>query len=529
MLVSSGCTGVATADGGTGGGGATSTGGGSGAMGGGAAPGGGSSGGTGGGSGAGTGGGGSAGDAGLGPSLTDFCNQYPAAICAVKVACGLYSDAGFDVCMNTEGHNIADWCGRADAGAVQYFPASAQQCLDETKLSPPSCLVGVFGCGINEYIGASPFSADPNECGGATCAPNAFCNEDCNDPQCLTGRQIGQSCEEGTRPYSKCDTDAGYCLADDGGYGGPTAVCRPFPGLGMPCPLGICGPGQQCTGVACQALLPRDAPCTNSVFCFDEVCRPIDGRCGTLDAGAPCISGDDCSAYPDLSNLCVGLALAPDGGVADAGVCGPRPKHGDSCSADWSRFINWICPPGDSCLDGKCRTLTPFTAPAGSECVIRPFGDVLAPFFGFAYCQPGLECMPAADAHPPQTGRCGTPLPLGAPCRDLFNCASLFCSNPDGGPLTCQPISQLHEPCGECVAELTCTLNRDAGTHWCAPRIANGDNCPGFATCAGGYCDAPDYTCHAYSTGACGYGYQCESGWCSGGQCAPVGTCRASY
>jgi hypothetical protein len=282
----------------------------------------------------------------------------------------------------------------------------------------------------------------------------------------------------------------------------------------------------------CQALLPRDAPCTDGSLCADRVCRPTDLRCGALAAGTSCLAPGDCALGLDAVNLCIGLTRAADGGIVDAGVCGPRPKHGDPCSSDWAQFTGVACPAGDACLDGQCRTLTPFTGALGSECPTRPYGIVFAPYYGFAYCKNGLTCLPDATARPPQTGRCAMALPLGAECRDTFNCVSLVCGAADGGfqqPYVCLPRAGLNEPCGTCLQELTCIRDLDAGTSTCQPPPANGGNCASFANCANGYCEFPDFTCHPYSSGACAYGYQCESGFCSGGQCAAVGACLASY
>lgn len=472
------------------------------------------------------GGGGSSADAG--PSLGEFCAQYPGAICALKVACGQYSDAGFTACVHDQTRMIADYCGRVDAGSILYAPAAAQSCLDATKLSPVVCLVGSFGCGINVVLGVSPFVANARQCGAETCAPSAFCNDDCLTPLCVPGRQVGQSCEEEKRPYALCDKDAGYCRADDGGYGGPTAVCRPFVGLGMFCEFDTCAPGQVCWAGVCETIGGRDAPCTGYGECFDNVCRATDQRCGALDAGSPCIAGEDCGFGADTANFCVGLALAADGGVADAGRCAPRPKHGEPCAYEWTPRSSQPCPAGDACLDGQCRTLTTFTAPVGSECPVRPWGITTAPYLGFAYCQPGLVCLRDPTAHLPKTGHCGPVLQPGEECSDDLDCTTLLCTSRDGGPSTCQWRLGLHAPCGQCFAELTCALN-DAGTSWCVPPVANGEDCEVYATCANGYCEYPDWRCKPYATGACTAEYQCESSFCSGGQCVPVGACRAPY
>src|SRR5262249_38291390 len=150
--------------------------------------------------------------------------------------------------------------------------------------------------------------------------------------------------------------------------GGPTAICRPWPDAGAPCNYGECGPRRACVAGMCADLLPHDAPCTDFGQCAEQVCRPTEMRCGALDAGARCLSPLDCAGYDlDTTRVCVGLTRTDDGGIADAGVCGPRPKHGEACSNDWSLFTGTACPVGDACLDGQCRALTPFTAPAGSE------------------------------------------------------------------------------------------------------------------------------------------------------------------
>jgi hypothetical protein len=328
---------------------------------------------------------------------------------------------------------------------------------------------------------------------------------------------LGERCSEVTRPYLRCDPAQGQCLPEgDGGFS-----CVAFAPTGAPCTGSECAPTDFCRFDSstlesrCAAKLDAGAPCGPNDACKEIFCTSA-GVCGPLPTGASCRSQGECltSGAPQA---CVGVRRSTDGGVIP-GQCGPARQLGESCTSlecDQSKAL--------ACSDGVCRPLTPFSLDAGAECLLRPWGVVEAPFYGFATCARDLACLPDVTAHPPQTGRCGLPLGLGAPCRDVQSCrAGLDCAEqPDGGARQCAPLRARGQTCGftfPCDLDSRCVDLTDAGTR-CEPLGTAGAPCgyggecaPGLA-CGGNTCVAPN--------GGCQYDFECLGGACQ------VGVCRA--
>ncbi|HEY0881202.1 MAG TPA: hypothetical protein VGD87_06720, partial [Archangium sp.] len=488
---------------------------------------------TGGGGGGLTGGGGGSTGGGGGTSiqpvsLGQFCNQYVSAACAHRVACGRYSDAGLDLCEERERLSLGDVCRRADAGYVQFDGVQAAQCLEWLGLPQKSCLGSswspcgaVLGAGLSTAV-RGIFNRAPDACGAMTCATGTRCNDDCANPQCLGPLPLGASCSGGVDGLTRDCVEETRCDSADGGA---EYTCLGALARGAPCGTLACNDADYCDFNAstpvCTARLPREAACTTAFSCVDSVCRS-DRRCGALAAGARCVSGADCGNGIESTNVCVGLQVA-DGGLLDAGVCGPRPRLGEACGLAWAASFNpCSLRQGEQCLDGRCTRLDAYSRPEGAECVLRPWGTVAAPFYGFGVCAPGLACRPSPTAHAPYTGRCQQPLPQGSACRDEHECApGLGCLSVADGGRQCERFGRLGEACtyGTCLEEFDCKGQGDGGSA-CVPFSALDAGCGGFGSCVpGATCN--EGVCEPLSPAgaACSSEYSCASGVCQLGRC----------
>ncbi len=496
-------------DGGTGGG---SQGGGTGGSGGGGAMGGG-------------GGGGGSVDAGPFVTLTEFCANITRVLCEQRIACGQYDDAGFTLCTEREARQVSDLCRRATAGSVQFDGFAAAQCLAPNPVTPGSCIFGACpqlrGRGLSPFGNEGIFSQAPNQCGASTCTTGTACDERCHGPQCLPLRQRGQSCGTSSSEFNRVCVSGTECASLDGG----PPLCLDFAPTGGDCSRLSCAPSDSCDSngpnSTCVAKLLREASCTQPFVCLEGVCRS-DGHCGALDAGAACVSGRDCGGYAQNSNVCLRLSLSADGGLLDAGVCGPRPAIGEPCARNWAQSFD-ACRSslGEACLDGVCSLQTPASRPAGAECARRPYGYVAAPLFGFGACRAGLTCLAAATPTI-ATGRCQPMLQSGSLCTDEAQCTpGLGCVSVDGGPQTCQHRGVLGAACQQstCLSELNCEQASDGGPT-CVPLAAPGESCSGYASCVDqAQCTANVCEALAPTGGSCLSGAECVSSNCQLGAC----------
>jgi hypothetical protein len=366
------------------------------------------------------------------------------------------------------------------------------------------------------------FNTRPNACGASTC-DGGFCDQACTGPACQPFRAIGQPCGENAHPIAQCDRRISECGTLDAG----PLECLPLARAGESCENVGCAAGTRCVftpTVRCVPTLDAGASCQPTDPCADGPCR-TDGICGPKPIGASCASSIDCGDFQS-SNICLGLTLASDGGVLTPGQCQPRPRLGQACDYAWSVGTD-PCDMslGQGCIDGTCRQLTPFSQPAGTECPIRSYGRVEAPFYGFAICARGLACLPSTTAHAPKTGRCGPALQPGAPCRDVFMCApGNECLVVSDGGRECVHVPALGEDCSQrgCRFDTFCKTEDDGGQR-CAfrPDVDGG--------CATAPC-APNLICNGASVcepvdaagTPCSYDFECNGLACSNGQCVAM-------
>lgn len=505
------CSELPAVDGGIGGGAPT---------GGGAATGGGA---TGGGS---TGGGGGDVDAGISIPLSDFCAQYAAAACRVRTACGTYASATSAKCLAEEGRSLSLFCARAMSGTLVYDGRAAADCLLETMQPPRVCYPEFPACGRLSRSGLATtstpyvFTSRANGCASATCSATTSCDEDCTGPTCRAYVANGQPCSEQTRPFLRCDPSQAQCQpAGDGG-----TVCQPFTATGQVCTGSDCAPTDWCrfdsmaNESRCTTRLDAGVACTPGDACKESFCTSS-GVCGPLPAGATCRSQSECFVSGSATRVCLGLGRSSDGGLI-SGQCGVAKQSGEAClvlECDHTKAL--------SCIDGFCRDLTPFAQPAGTECPLRPWGVVEAPFYGFATCARGLTCLPSTTANPPQSGRCAEPLDAGAPCRDVQFCrAGLLCADMFDGGSACIPQVSIGEVCGRtarCNADSTCRNQMDGGSPRCEPLITDGGMCFSTSECGvGQFCSAG--LCTAPGSTTCTYDFECAGLACQAGQCVAM-------
>ncbi|MBL8915498.1 MAG: hypothetical protein JNM17_32670 [Archangium sp.] len=507
--------GVGAGGGAGGGGGGVATGGGGGVAGGGGVSGGGQ-------------GGGDA-DAGI-PTITidQFCAAWPAASCAHLAACGRYSSATTPICLDSQRLDIENLCASARSGTMRFDGAAAVQCLAELAATPTACYLDFPACGslrgppFGEAGFVPVFAWRPNGCAAATC-DGGFCDQDCTGPTCRPLRALGQSCNARGRPVSECDSTTGWCGFNDAG----TQECLPVAGLGEDCSNTQCDSRLRCdfaaTSPTCIAPLANGATCQRSEQCLDRTCR--NGVCGAAPLGTVCTNGSDCGFWFDAPNVCRGLSLSSDGGLLDAGTCQPRPLLGQACDYAWTRSTDPCrMDRAEGCIDGVCRALTPFTQPAGTECPIRSYGRVEAPFYGFAICQRGLTCQPSTTAHAPKTGRCAPALTAGARCGDDFWCgAGLSCTGVSDGGRECTPISNFGEDCDDhpCERDAYCALQTDGGQQ-CVPYQLADAGCGSGERCAPNHVCNGANRCEAFFLASCVYDFECNGLACFNGQCTAM-------
>lgn len=459
-------------------------------------------------------------DAGLpGPTLSEFCAQYPALACTHRFDCGLYAAPDSPVCLADEGKVIGRLCTAADAGALVFDSPQARACIAQME-QPLACgpwwaPSALAACA--NLLGRAP--EDPESqgfsvlggvfsrsgrCGASLCGAGSWCDRDCFSPTCRPERQPGESCSQTSRPLLRCAAGSN-CTTVDGGL-----VCVALPSAGEACPAAACAPSAYCSGTGlCQATHAAGQACASPLECADGVCRG-DGLCGARALGAACASPLDCGGFLG-ARICRGLTLEADGGVATPGVCAPRVALGQPCEAAWG-FGNPLSDAcdrsrGEGCVGGVCRRLDAFAAAPDAGCVFSNRDDL--PYYGFFPCQPGFYCGPR--------GTCVTALPLGAPCTLPNSCASgLACQQG-----TCGRLAGLTEPCspGTCQWDLQCL----PGTpNTCAPRGVADGGCSllSYPACeADSICDGT--TCQPLRPAGvtCASDFECAAGVCAAGQC----------
>lgn len=438
----------------------------------------------------------------------------------------MYGSATSAKCLVEEGKSLSLFCARAMSGSVVYDGRAAADCLLETTQPPSVCYPEFPACGQFHRFAAPTtatsfvFTSRQNSCASATCSSTTSCDDDCAGPTCRAFASSGQPCNESARPFLRCDPTQALCLpAGDGG-----SVCQPLKATGQLCQSNDCMPTDWCRFDAmtqesrCSAQLSPGTACTFSDVCRDSFCTSS-GVCGPLSLGATCRTHGECFVAGAPTRACLGLGRASDGGLIN-GQCGLAKQLGEACAVQECDHTKAL-----GCIDGFCRDLVPFVQPAGTECLLRPYGVQAAPFNGFATCARGLACLPSMTASPPVTGRCAAPLDAGAPCRDVQFCrAGLLCANMLDGGNACISQVSLGEVCGltaRCNADSICRNQLDGGPLRCDPLNTDGGTC--FNTnecgagqlCLGGVCTIPNST-------TCTADFQCSGLACQAGQCVAM-------
>lgn len=468
-------------------------------------------------------------DAATGWTAESVCAALSAAICRGLTDCACRFDqrpydaatctvARTEACRaSVEGQAGADLA----AGRVRFDDAGITACLAELGTLVASCDL------------AHDDGPLPAACSGIFVA----------------AADLGEVCP--VAGLALCAGGAGVCTrAED-----DTWPCTARPGAGAPCVSGVCAVGLTCHEVVdgdprCDTPGAPGAPCL------------VDGACA---AGTICTPGGTCAAPGGDGVACADALDCAEGLTCVVDRCAPAPALGDPCSsppacgagrscgrAPETRTCELPGEPGAPCAAGTCAaglgcaeaTATCVTLPgAGSECLDG------------AGCAPGTTCDFT-------TTTCVTPPGAGEPCLDSADrrCADgLGCRESD---LRCQPASvatagqpcMLNGPEYVCAAGLGCdftpqgsicaarsgpgtpcntsrTCSADsycAGeTQTCAPRVADGEDCPAGDECrpgstctlgAGGWTCAPIPQAGEPCLWDCAPGLACQG---PGGVCVP--------
>jgi hypothetical protein len=196
---------------------------------------------------------------------------------------------------------------------------------------------------------------------------------------------------------------------------------------------------------------------------------------------------------------------------------------GDYCTSDWSLTCPGTCQP-EVALSGNCSS-----APCASGLTCE-YSTGTGAYLCKSAGGLGLEC-PCEDkfwcdssAIPPV---CKAPQTSGACSTYTFGqCAAGYVCVGVGPTGTCLPLVGGD---GNCAASSqVCGLGYQCVSNFCVPVPPVNAPCNPLASplCIGGYCDASQYptpaTCVAFKTvgATCTDDRQCESAYCSMGQCA---------
>lgn len=234
---------------------------------------------------------------------------------------------------------------------------------------------------------------------GSTCEPDLPCLSSpdglvCSGGKCALPPPANQPCLG-----SICDSSA-WCLSGaDGGQ------CKPRVGA-----TGSCTDDAQCQAqLLCEVLTGKCAPrqlsspgsvcglrqtCPAGAVCVGATPTSL-GECqSALDAGAGCVSSNDCQGHL----ACIGL----DGGLALG--CGPRQPDGMRCAENRDCQLLSICKQltcvrlpttGDSCAVAGACLFGPCVSTDGGPICSEPFG-------------PGIGCTKDSDCSSSRcvTGKC---------------------------------------------------------------------------------------------------------------------------
>jgi len=358
----------------------------------------------------------------------------------------------------------------------------------------------------------------PEPAPGTSCTSSFDCGSRamCTNNRCATLPGPGQSC-----PSFQCLPEA-YC---DG-----TRVCRAKKMVGATCVSSSECETQRCAASVCAARLPAGSTCTGFNDCVSTApCQ--NGRCtppGTM--GQPCdpqsfgncerslscddalrtcqpftsvMTGQACSSTRSCAgglNVCRNLVVVTDGGMSQAGTCGPA-QVGDPCRGNSDCGVAQYCDmasrrcaaagPASPCSSSNnfrttdyctSRNLCATRAAAGQVCDSAASSESCAAM--------GESCLPTAT---PGQSRCQRVPELGQPC---FGTCVPFSACVNG---TCVAAGRQGQPCvdsfpvgcvtGECLLADGGAKGFGDGDGTCQPPRANGQACSSDVGCQSGFCD----------------------------------------
>lgn len=395
--------------------------------------------------------------------------------------------------------------------------------------------------------------------------PDLFCDENQDNldgGHCRGRTQLGESCD-----WVDCQSDAGL-FCENQRDGGPFR-CASLRTQGQRCTAsGNCqssffcnfpGDGgnfcdqrrsadQQCNGSIicaaslycqrppdggtglCKGLLGDGTSCTAASQCASSFCARLPttgidaglGQCGYLTSMQDCWRHGDCGP----GNFCKGyVPRRTDAGIV-VGQCDRLSPDGGACvnveRISQTRVSDSCANPAETCLDGTCKTVRPFSRMLGETC------DPTDPGYESPMCGNGTRCNYSED---PLTGEghCVALLNDGEDCVEDNECQlGRYCDFFNTS--TCVRAAHVGEVCDDsngpvCQGTVTnppavtCNLVADGGTECgtlvnvgsacdtfdgpqcfnsfcdpdagvCATRLANGTSCGGNGQCASGRCEA---------------------------------------
>jgi hypothetical protein len=201
-----------------------------------------------------------------------------------------------------------------------YGPSCAQECEGDTYCDEDK----------SECVA---YAAQGEDCIGARCASDLYCDFDIADPVCAPLNALGEACELFTcQEGLYCDEDSSVCAT------------------------------QKQEGEACTDF----GQCSDDTFCDENVCSSGGGFDFTFtvaQAGEPCLDmGDDAIAVCAEGLYCTDITY-DEGADVEQGTCSATPKMvGEDC------YYEYECGPGLDCDGETEKCIAPGALPDGMAC-----------------------------------------------------------------------------------------------------------------------------------------------------------------
>lgn len=389
---------------------------------------------------------------------------------------------------------------------------------------------------------------DPDTCGApsATCDATGACKK-VQGQACTTGAQcVSNFCVDGVCCASACTGTCQACAAAVKESGAENGICGPAKDGQNPhgdCTAtgaSSCGQTGVCNGTGTCKLWPAGTSCGAGVCDANtfkgQQCNGT-GSCLSNPTGTACAPGK-CISSTGCKLTCTTNADCDSTGFCDTGVCKPKKKNGEACTAG-AECENPFCVDGVCCnkpCGGQCEacnstgaigTCVPITkdpvggrpkcdaAPSGEPCKARQCdgvdGATCAGWVGSSQKCRDAACTDGksvTDLFCDGKGNCPTDAPkVCAP----FVCAGTICkdsctSDSDCvAPSTCETSSGKCVDASKCDGDHTVTSADGKTTTDCSPykcdatgkcRVTCGSTseCAGSAICASGVCTPPATT-----------------------------------